>query len=169
MKDPQSNPPKKLYRPVAGIVLLNSDDKIFLAERLPNTNLIQSNQGQWQMPQGGIDPGENPLEAAKRELYEETGIKSIEFLANAPEKTQYNLPHLLASQMWGGIFTGVTIDWFLFRFVGEDSEVNLNVFDPPEFGKWMWSSPDEAIQKVVDFKKDSYRNVFKHFRQYFNG
>ena len=149
------------YRPCAGFMLANKAGKIFVGQRIDGKNL-----GAWQMPQGGIDPGEDQQEAALRELREETGIGSdlVGIIARMPYPVRYDLPPELVGKLWGGKYRGQEQHWFLGRFMGEDSDVDLEAHDPPEFCTWKWVEPDDLPGLIVPFKKDVYRAVLKEFR-----
>lgn len=151
------------YRPGVGIVLTNKDGNIFLGKRAPRgeKTFVEA----WQMPQGGIDPGETPEEAALRELAEETGILSVKLVSEAREWLHYDFPTDLAQNLWGGKYRGQKQKWFLYRFSGKSNEVNLNNQTPPEFINFQWVSFSQAIQLVVPFKKAMYKLIYQEFRQ----
>jgi len=146
------------YRPCAGVMLLNRDGKVFVGQRLDN--VLEA----WQMPQGGIDPGEDPLEAAWRELWEETGVtrEHAELIAVAPEELLYDLPEDLVNKLWKCKWRGQRQRWFLFRFLGEDSHVNIATAEP-EFRAWRWSEPADLPELIVPFKRDLYRQLLAVF------
>jgi putative (di)nucleoside polyphosphate hydrolase len=146
------------YRAAAGVMLINGQGKVFVAQRIDTT--LEA----WQMPQGGLDEGETPLEGALRELEEETGIPRtlVEVIAAAPEELLYDLPADLASKLWKGRYRGQRQSWFLFRFVGEDADVNLNT-PHPEFRAWKWAEPSELPDMIVPFKRELYQNVLHAF------
>lgn len=146
------------YRPAAAIMLLNSEDKVFVAQRLDNT------LDAWQMPQGGLDPGEDPRAGALRELEEETGIKShlVEILAKAPQELLYDLPPEMMGKIWGGKYRGQTQHWFIARFLGRDEDVDINTADP-EFRAWKWVEAKELIDLIVPFKRELYAEVVAAF------
>ena len=148
------------YRPCAGIMLFNSEGKVFAAQRLDSKNL-----GAWQMPQGGIDPGEDRREAALRELAEETGVSgdTVEIVAEMPTPVRYDLPEDLIGKLWGGKYRGQEQHWFLARFLGEDSDIDLEAHDPPEFECWEWVEPEKLPDLIVPFKRDVYAAVVKEF------
>lgn len=150
------------YRPCAGFMLANRDGKVFVAQRIDSKDL-----GAWQMPQGGIDPGENRQQAALRELEEETGIGTdlVDIIGEMPHPLRYDLPDELIGKLWGGNFRGQEQHWFLGRFKGEDSDINLEAHDPPEFFEWKWVEPDELADLIVPFKRDVYRAVVREFRE----
>lgn len=145
------------YRPCAGVVLMNADGLVFAGQRIDS-------QGAWQMPQGGIDKGETPAQAALRELTEETGVSPdrVEMLEEAPDWVFYDLPPELLGKVWKGKFGGQKQKWFLLRFLGDDSDIRIDT-DYPEFDRWRWMSPDELITHIVPFKRDVYRQVFALF------
>ena len=148
------------YRPCAGVMLANREGNVFVGQRIDSKNL-----GAWQMPQGGIDPGENIEEAALRELHEETGIgpELVDIIARMPYPVRYDLPPELVGKLWGGKYRGQEQNWFLGRFKGEDSDVDLDAHEPPEFCKWQWVKPEELPELIVPFKRDVYRAVVKEF------
>lgn len=147
------------YRPAAGVMLLNRDGKVWVGQRLDST--LEA----WQMPQGGLDEGEDALDGALRELEEETGIRSdlVEIVARCPEELNYDLPDDLVGKMWGGKWRGQRQAWFLARFLGEDSDVNLET-EEPEFRAWKWAEPEELPAMIVPFKKELYERVLAAFR-----
>lgn len=156
------------YRPCVGIMLLNRQGLVWAGQRVvEDKGEMTGALKLWQMPQGGIDEGEDPLEAARRELYEETGIRSISLLREAPEWIDYDLPPQLVGIALKGRFRGQTQRWFAFRFEGDDSEVEI---DPPpggheaEFDDWAWKPVDDLLDLVVPFKREVYRKVLAAFR-----
>jgi putative (di)nucleoside polyphosphate hydrolase len=154
MTDPASLP----YRPCAGVMLLNRDGRVFVGQRLDST--LEA----WQMPQGGIDPGENALEAAFRELWEETGVARhhAELIAEAPEELQYDLPDELIGKVWKGKWRGQRQRWFLLRFLGEDSDIDIATAHP-EFRAWRWSDPADLPALIVPFKRALYTRLLELF------
>ena len=146
------------YRPAAGVMLLNRDGKVWVGQRLDST--LEA----WQMPQGGLDPGEAAEDGALRELGEETGISrdKVEILARAPEQLLYDLPDDLIGKVWKGKWRGQRQTWFLMRFTGEDTDVNLQTPEP-EFRAWKWAEPQELPDLIVPFKQGLYREVLKAF------
>jgi putative (di)nucleoside polyphosphate hydrolase len=136
------------YRPAVGVMLLNRDGKVFVAQRLDST--LEA----WQMPQGGLDKGEDAESGAFRELEEETGIPrgKVEIVARCPVELDYDLPDDLVGKMWGGKWRGQRQTWFLMRFLGGDEDVNLDTPDP-EFRAWKWADPAELPAMIVPFKK----------------
>ncbi|WP_169566179.1 RNA pyrophosphohydrolase [Sneathiella limimaris] len=150
---PQQNLP---YRPCAGIMLINDQAQIFVGKRID----MQSEH--WQMPQGGIDPGEDPLEAAKRELLEEIGTDKAELVKEIPNWLTYDLPDHLIGKVWKGRYRGQKQRWFLFRFTGEDQDIDLET-EHPEFSEWKWTSKSDLVNQIVPFKRDIYIRIVNHF------
>ena len=132
-----------------GIVVLNQDNKVFVGKRKDNPT------DKWQMPQGGIDKGEDYITAMKRELYEETSIKSIEILTEIDGFFEYELPKNLVGIIWKGKFRGQKQKWFIAKFIGDENEINLQTKNP-EFIEWKWIIPDDLPKTIVDFKKKMY-------------
>ena len=137
-----------------GIVLLNKQNKVFVAKRIDNPKNF------WQMPQGGVDDGEDFLKAAFRELEEETSIKSVELIKELDGTTTYNLPDRLLGIIWKGKYKGQKQKWFLMRFVGNDNEININTSNP-EFLDWKWIEFAKLSSIAVDFKVDLYKKLQK--------
>ena len=135
-----------------GIVVLNKDDKVFVAKRIDNPKNF------WQMPQGGVDDGEDYLTAAYRELEEETSIKNVELISELDGFITYNLPDRLLGIIWKGKYKGQIQKWFLMRHIGDDSEINIQT-KKPEFLDWKWVDLKEITQLVVDFKLHVYKEV----------
>lgn len=146
------------YRPAAAVMLLNSDGKVFVAQR------IDSTVDAWQMPQGGLDPGEEAQAGALRELEEETGIGAhlVEVVARATRDLLYDLPPELAGRMWGGKYRGQTQAWFLARFLGSDADINLET-EHPEFNAYQWVDPWQLPALIVPFKRRLYVDVLAEF------
>ena len=153
-----------LYRPCVGIVLINNDHKVFMAQRLDGYRLGWPDS--WQFPQGGIDDGEDPSIAALRELKEETGISTVEIIAEMPQWLYYDLPVNLASTAWNGKYKGQKQKWFLLKFLGNDSQINL-AQDHAEFHTFEWVSINESLNRVVPFKMDVYKEVVNYFLNWF--
>ena len=149
MKKEFSNLP---LRKGVGIVLLNKENKIFVAKRIDNPKNF------WQMPQGGVDGDENYYEAALRELKEETSIASVEFIHEIDEKLTYILPDHLIGIIWRGKFKGQIQKWFVMRFIGIDSEININT-KKPEFLDWKWIDLEDLTKIAVNFKLDVYTKL----------
>ncbi|WP_395614314.1 RNA pyrophosphohydrolase [Allosphingosinicella sp.] len=146
------------YRPAAGVMLLNHDGKAWVGQRLDST--LEA----WQMPQGGLDPGEAAEDGALRELEEETGISrdKVEILARAPGELLYDLPDEMLGKVWKGKWRGQRQSWFLMRFTGADADVNLQTPEP-EFRAWKWADPQELPELIVPFKQGLYRDILKAF------
>ncbi len=149
------------YRPAAAIMLLNAQNKVFVAQRIDN--LAEA----WQMPQGGLDKGEDPQTGALRELEEETGIPPhlVKILAKAPEELLYDLPPELVGKIWGGKYRGQAQHWFVARFLGRDEDIDLETAEP-EFRAWKWADADQLVDMIVPFKRDLYARVVDLFRPY---
>jgi putative (di)nucleoside polyphosphate hydrolase len=152
---------KDKYRRGVGVMLLNRDGKVFVGARIDNTDEA------WQMPQGGIDKGEEPWATALRELEEETGIPAhlVERIGGAAERLKYDLPAELCGKLWGGKYVGQDQDWFLARFLGTDADVNIAT-KHPEFRDWKWIAPAELPELIVPFKRDLYRRLLREFADY---
>ena len=154
-------PPSLPYRPGAGVMLLNREGRIFVAQRLDST--LEA----WQMPQGGLDEGEDPVEGALRELEEETGIErdKVEILARCPVELTYELPDDLVGKLWKGRWRGQKQHWFLMRFLGTDDDIDIAT-EHPEFRAWKWAAPDELPAMIVPFKRKLYEDVLEAFRDW---
>ncbi len=153
--DPDSLP----YRPCVGVMLIDQRGLIFAGQR------IDSASAAWQMPQGGIDDGEKPRDAALRELAEETGVTAnlVQFIAKTDDWVTYDLPPDLLGRVWGGKFRGQRQKWFLYRYIGRDDQVSIDRAHP-EFSSWRWISADEMITSIVPFKRAVYETVVAAFR-----
>ncbi len=155
------------YRPCVGVMLLNQDGNVWAGRRIKEGNTEYSGSPMlWQMPQGGIDKGEAALDAAYRELYEETGIKSVSLLAEAPDWLTYDLPKHMIGIGLKGKYRGQKQRWFAFRFEGDESEIQIS--PPPgghaaEFDQWDWKPMEELPDLIVPFKRDVYRQVVQTF------
>lgn len=149
------------YRPCVGVVLINDQGLVFAGQR------IDSVSPAWQMPQGGIDEGETPRDAAFRELWEETGVTRdlVEPLAKTDGWVTYDLPEELLGKVWGGKFRGQKQKWFLFRFKGQDGDIRIAT-EHPEFSTWRWITADEMLDSIVPFKRAVYQQVIASFRAY---
>lgn len=149
------------YRPCAGVMLINADGAVFVGQR------VDSTYDAWQMPQGGVDPGETPRDAALRELDEETGIprQLVEVVAETRDWIPYDLPPDLIGKLWKGRFRGQEQKWFLMRFQGGDSDVNIATAHQ-EFSAWKWLPVDELVDAIVPFKRDVYRAVLAEFESH---
>jgi putative (di)nucleoside polyphosphate hydrolase len=147
------------YRRGVGVMLLNSRGEVFVGARIDNTDEA------WQMPQGGMDAGEDdPWLAGLRELEEETGIPPhlVERIAKCPERLKYDLPEKLRSRLWGGKYKGQDQDWYLARFLGSDSDINIAT-EHPEFREWKWIRAERLPELIVPFKRDLYRQLLSKF------
>jgi putative (di)nucleoside polyphosphate hydrolase len=142
-------------------MLLNAERKVWVGQRLDNS--LEA----WQMPQGGLDDGEEPLEGALRELEEETGIPRhlVEILARHPAELLYDLPDDLLGKIWKGRYRGQCQHWFLARFLGEDQDVDIETAEP-EFRAWKWADPAELPAMIVPFKKKLYEDVLAAFAEW---
>ena len=149
------------YRSGVGIVVLNKNNKVFVARRIDNPKNF------WQMPQGGVDKNEDFLTAAFRELDEETSIKSVELIKELDGFITYNLPDHLLGIIWKGKYKGQTQKWFVMRFIGQDSEININT-KHPEFLEWKWVELSEITKLVVNFKLDLYQEVQRKVEKIIN-
>lgn len=162
--DPETLP----YRPCVGIMVLNRAGLVWAGHRIPVGNSEYDGSPQlWQMPQGGIDAGEDPLPAAKRELYEETGMQTVTLLAEAPGWINYDLPPQLVGIGLKGKYRGQTQKWFAFRFEGDEREIAIN--PPPgghkaEFDEWAWKPMADLPGMIVPFKRGVYEQVVAAFR-----
>ncbi|MEA3010597.1 MAG: putative (di)nucleoside polyphosphate hydrolase [Sphingomonadales bacterium] len=149
------------YRPAVGIMLINGEGKVWVGQRLDNR--LEA----WQMPQGGLDLGEAPLDGALRELEEETGIRSdmVEIVARHGEELYYDLPEELIGKVWKEAWIGQRQTWFLARFLGDDQDVDIATPEP-EFRAWKWAEPAELPALIVPFKKKLYEEVLAAFREW---
>lgn len=147
------------YRPCVGMMICNQRGGIFAGQRL------DSSMDAWQMPQGGIEKDEDPREAALRELLEETGIpeSAVNIVAKTNDWIPYDLPHYLVPRLWNGKYRGQKQLWFLMRFTGDDSQINIKT-KHPEFSRWCWLPPEELLAKIVPFKRDTYEQVIREFQ-----
>ncbi len=156
-----STPAELPYRPCAGVMLINRQGRVFVGQR------IDTSLEAWQMPQGGVDAGEDAEAAARRELWEETGIAPdlAELIAAAPGEFIYDLPPELIGTVWKGRYRGQRQRWFLFRFLGRDDQIDLDT-DHPEFCAWRWANPSELPDVAVPFKRRLYADVLAAFAPY---
>ena len=141
-----------------GIIVLNNNNQVFVGKRKDNPG------DKWQMPQGGVDKGEDFITAMRRELIEETSIKNIKILKEIQNMYQYELPNNLIGIIWKGKFRGQRQKWFITKFLGKDDEINLNT-QHPEFIDWKWIDPQDLPEVIVDFKKKLYLNLLKEIKQ----
>ena len=144
-----------------GVAVLNQNNKVFVGKRIDNPI------DKWQMPQGGVDPGETFTSAMKRELLEETNIKNIKILKELDYWLEYELTTDLVGIIWKGKYRGQKQKWFIARFLGKDNEVNLNT-KKPEFIDWKWLNIEELPNVIVDFKKDVYKKLLKELKNFIN-
>jgi putative (di)nucleoside polyphosphate hydrolase len=147
------------YRPCVGVMLVNPDGLIWVGRRTDTPN-------GWQMPQGGVDHGESPADAALRELHEEIGTDKAEIVAESQALHRYDLPEHLLGKVWGGRYRGQEQRWFLLRFLGGDDDINIATAHP-EFDAWKWVPLDELCERIVPFKRDVYRQVIAEFEPLF--
>ena len=155
------NPESLPYRPCAGFMLVNREGLVFVGQRID-----PSAHGFWQMPQGGIDKGEDIQDAALRELHEEIGVAAhlVEVIAPASRPLLYDLPPELLGKVWKGKYRGQEQYWFLGRFLGTDADIDLEAHDPPEFNEWKWVAPDQLPELIVPFKRTVYETLVAEFR-----
>jgi len=156
------------YRPCAGMMVLNRAGLVFIGRRSSGPEHIDATHV-WQMPQGGIDKGEDPYKAALRELYEETNIQSVEKLGEIAGWIEYDIPSDIIGQAWGGKYRGQKQKWYALRFTGEDREINVTSpagGHDPEFIDWRWVEMRDLPDLVVQFKRQTYERVVREFEKY---
>jgi putative (di)nucleoside polyphosphate hydrolase len=153
------------YRKCVGIMVFNPADNVWIGRRVGSLIKNEGGGAWWQMPQGGIDAGEDPPQAARRELFEETGMRSVEVLAESAHWYTYDLPLELRARAWGGRYQGQIQKWFAMRFKGSESEINLTASPghEGEFDAWRWARLDELVDLVVPFKRKVYAQVLRDF------
>lgn len=160
------------YRPCAGIAVLNRDGLVFVGRRSKGAEHIDATHV-WQMPQGGIDDGEDPYEGALRELYEETNIRSVEKLGEIADWLSYDIPRDLVGEAWNGKYRGQTQKWYALRFTGDDSEIDVATpgggAHKPEFIAWRWAPLRDLPDLVVPFKRETYERVAREFGKFAGG
>jgi len=155
---PRRDPSARLpYRRGVGIMLLNGENRVFVAQR------IDMPSAAWQMPQGGIDAGETPVEAAWREMLEEIGTDRADLLAESRGWFRYDLPAELAAQLWRGRFRGQEQKWFAFRFTGTDADIDIRRHKHPEFSDWRWAEMANLPDLIVPFKRKLYADIVAEF------
>ena len=150
---------KRPYRPCVGIMLINDNGHIFGGQRIDNRAEA------WQMPQGGIDAGEDVKTACFREMREEIGTDKADVLSIHPEWLNYDIPLPLADRLWGGSYRGQSQKWVALRYTGQDSDINIAT-EEPEFFSWQWMSPADLIQLAVPFKRPVYEDIMTQFARY---
>jgi putative (di)nucleoside polyphosphate hydrolase len=163
-------PDDRPYRPCVGIAMFNKDGLVFIGDRSGGGPEHESGEYSWQMPQGGIDDGESPYEAALRELYEETNVRSVSMLAEAPDWLSYDLPADIADTAWKGRYRGQTQKWFALRHEGDDAEIDV---DAPgggehraEFRDWRWARLETTPDLIIPFKRKVYEGVVEAFSRF---
>jgi putative (di)nucleoside polyphosphate hydrolase len=159
MTHPDSEVPG--YRLAVGIMLLNERGEVFVARRIDMVDAARP----WQMPQGGIDPGETPRQAALRELEEEIGTGKAKIVAESRVWLTYELPAELACEVWGGRYRGQRQKWFVMRFAGCDADIDLAT-EHPEFDAWRWVAPERLPELIVSFKRQLYIDILNEFREH---
>lgn len=149
------------YRSCVGVMLVNAEGKVFVGQRIDTAATA------WQMPQGGIDPGEDARDAALRELWEETGVPAelVRIEAETLDWIRYELPDDLVGKIWKGRYCGQQQRWFLMRFLGTDDQIRIET-EHPEFSQWRWLDPRELVSNIVPFKRQVYSTVVKEFAKY---
>ncbi|MEK9671126.1 MAG: RNA pyrophosphohydrolase [Rhodospirillaceae bacterium] len=153
------------YRPGVGVVLMNGDGMVWVGERI--RRLGRQMASPWQLPQGGLDDGEDPRAAAFRELEEETGVTSANYVAETDGWLAYDLPADVRDQVWKGRFRGQKQKWFVLKFTGDEAEIDLNTHHKPEFSAWRWADPAELPGLAVSFKRGLYEDLLTAFSAVF--
>ena len=155
------------YRPCVGIMLINRAGLVFIGRRLGGPEHVDDSHD-WQMPQGGIDPGEESWAAAQRELYEETNVRSVERLGEVKEWLTYDIPRTIAGRTWKGRYRGQKQRWYAMRFVGDEREINVAApaGHKSEFASWRWEAMNRIPELVIPFKRPVYERVVKEFSKF---
>ncbi|QMV45722.1 RNA pyrophosphohydrolase [Wolbachia pipientis] len=147
---------KDKYRLCVGIMLFNRQGHVFIGKRFDSDSY-------WQMPQGGVDDGEELERAALRELLEEVGTNKVKVITKSKDWIYYNLPEEVIPICWNGKYSGQKQRWFLMKFCGEDKDIDINYTDHPEFKEWRWQSTDSLVASAISFKKEVYKTVIEEF------
>lgn len=157
------------YRPCAGMAVFNRQGRVFIGRRIDGPEHVDDTHA-WQMPQGGVDPGEDTYKAALRELYEETNIRSVEKLGEIAEWLSYDIPREIVGQAWSGKYRGQTQKWYALRFTGADGEIDIahpaGGAHKPEFVEWRWERLEKTPDLIVPFKRRTYERVVKEFAKF---
>jgi putative (di)nucleoside polyphosphate hydrolase len=157
------------YRPCVGMMLINSAGLVFIGRRTSGPEHTDDTHA-WQMPQGGIDAGEDTYKAALRELYEETNVRSVSLLAESNDWYAYDIPREIVGQAWGGKYRGQKQKWYALRFTGADSEIDIaqptGGVHEPEFVEWRWEKMERLPELIVPFKREVYEQVIEEFRRF---
>jgi putative (di)nucleoside polyphosphate hydrolase len=155
------------YRPCVGVMVLNRAGRVFIGRRTDGPEHVDETH-QWQMPQGGVDKGEDTYKAALRELFEETNIRSVEKLAEIPEWLSYDIPRDIVGQAWKGKYRGQTQKWYALRFTGQESEIDIAhpAGHKPEFSAWRWERMENLPALIIPFKRPVYERVVKEFSKF---
>ena len=156
------------YRPCVGLMLINRAGLVFVGRRTGGPEHVDATHA-WQMPQGGVDPKEDPYKAALRELHEETNVRSVEKLAESKDWYKYDIPRAIAGQAWKGKYRGQTQKWFALRFIGADTEIDVAhpaSGNKPEFVEWRWEKMERLPDLIVPFKRKVYEQVVEDFSRF---
>jgi putative (di)nucleoside polyphosphate hydrolase len=156
------------YRPCVGVMLVNRAGLVFIGRRSGGPEHVDDTHA-WQMPQGGVDPGEDIYQAALRELYEETNVRSVSLLAEAKDWYAYDIPREIIGQAWSGKYRGQKQKWYALRFTGKDAEIDIAHpagEHEPEFVEWRWEKMERLPEMIIPFKRKVYEQVIEEFRQF---